>query len=217
MGAIFRMESIAAITAAITIAESARLNIGQCGIAIQSMTWPRKAPVFGLVRNTRSVRLPNVPPSTRPNTYPHGREVNRGDQKAIAKMTSTAKLARRKVPLVAMLNAAPEFFVRVRLRKSPKILRGALPSKVASAQVLVPLSRSHTSQATKRTLRQIGCFRRNVSAVLPFVYKACTMSREGILASGLFQWHFRTLHSGHRFYHQFAQGHARSEGPCRAH
>jgi hypothetical protein len=53
-----------------TMAESARLNTGQCGNSIQSTTQPRNGPGE---RKTRSVRLPIAPPSSRPSATAQGR------------------------------------------------------------------------------------------------------------------------------------------------
>ena len=65
MGGIFRPVKIIEIKAAMTIAESATLNIGQCGSCIQSMTCPRKTPGS---RKIRSTKLPRIPPITNPKT-----------------------------------------------------------------------------------------------------------------------------------------------------
>ena len=211
------MESIAEITTAITIAESAKLKTGQWGKRIQSITCPRKAPGCGDARKIRSVKLPRVPPRTRPKTFAQGREVKRLAQYPIAQITRIAKVERSTVPLVAMLNAAPEFFVKERERKFPRIFLGSLFSRTASAHVLLPTSNSHTSHATSRTRIQIGRSRRKISAALPSVCRSCRGLREEKLEVGPCQWDCRTLHIDHMFGCQFFRERAQSAEPYPVH
>lgn len=196
---------------------SARLNTGQCGNSIQSITWPFITPVLAFARKIRSLRFPSVPPKTRPRTTPHLLEVIRGAQYPIARMTRIAKTAKRIVPPVARLKAAPEFRVKVSLRRLPRSFLGSWPSRKLSAQFLLTKSVAHTSAATRRTLPQIGYLRRNVSAVLPSVCRACTTWRVGRLANAPCQLNCRTLRNDRRSCHRFARWHVPSEEPCHVH
>ena len=207
-----RSEKTKARSAAITIAESARLNMGQCGSSIQSITWPLKAPC--VLRKIRSVRFPNVPPRTNPITIAQWREVMREAQIAMNPTTTIPKIERNIAPPVAMLKAAPELRVNVNCKKLPSTFLGLLPSRLASAQVFVATSRSHTTQAASRTLRQIGTVRRKISAVLPFVCRACTRLRVGILGGAPSRWNFHILHKHHKSFDQCARGHVLFARPC---
>jgi hypothetical protein len=67
-----RIERMTAIDAATTIALSAKLNTGQFGSWIQSITCPVKNPG---ARKIRSERLPRIPPKASPRTIDQPKEV----------------------------------------------------------------------------------------------------------------------------------------------
>ncbi len=69
------------------IAESARLNTGQCGSWMKSTTQPRSGP--GL-RTIRSVRLPSAPPSSRPSATAQRRLARVRAIRRMATMTAAA-------------------------------------------------------------------------------------------------------------------------------
>ena len=64
-----RAASTATSTVPQAIATSARLNVGQRENLIQSTTQPCSGPGD---RNSRSVRLPIAPPSSKPSATAHG-------------------------------------------------------------------------------------------------------------------------------------------------
>ena len=110
MGGIFRAVSTTEMRAAITMAESAMLNIGQLGSCNQSITWPRNNPGS---RNIRSTKLPSIPPKTRPKTTAQPLEVIRGEKYKIVMRTMIEKIVRKMVALVANENAAPGLRTKV--------------------------------------------------------------------------------------------------------
>jgi hypothetical protein len=110
MGGIFRAVSTTEMRAAITMAESAMLKIGQLGSCNQSITWPRNNPGS---RNIRSTKLPSIPPKTRPKTTAQPLEVIRGEKYKIVIRTMIEKIVRKMVALVANENAAPGLRTKV--------------------------------------------------------------------------------------------------------
>ena len=92
MGGIFRAVSTIEMRAAITIAESAMLKIGQYGNCSQSITWPRNKPGS---RKIRSIEFPIIPPKTRPKTTAQPFEVIRGEKYKIITRTTKEKIVRK--------------------------------------------------------------------------------------------------------------------------
>ena len=210
MGGIFRAVSTTEIRAAITIAESAMLKIGQYGSCSQSITWPCNKPGS---RKIRSIKLPITPPKTRPKTTAQPFEVIRGEKYKIVSRTMMEKIVRKIVAPVANEKAAPGFRTKVSWKKVPSTLIFDLSESVLTAQIFVAKSRIQTNQATLKSVRHV----RTVSAVLPSACTACRGLREEILEGVLCQLELHTLHNFHKFYYQDALGHALFAEPCHAH
>ena len=210
MGGIFRAESTIEISAAMTIAESAMLKIGQFGNCIQSITCPRKTPGS---RKIRSTKLPRIPPITRPKTTAHPLEVIRGEKQKIAPNTINPKILKNMVAPSAKENAAPEFRTKVNLKKEPNTSISGLLESALTAQIFVAKSRIQTNQATPKSVRHM----RTVSAVLPSACTACRELRVGIPEGVLYQLVLRTLRNFHRSCYQYAQARVLFVKPCRVH
>ena len=132
-----------AITAAITMAESARLNVGQYLMEIQSVTSPFV---------TRSVKFPSAPPSTRPKVIAQGFDVIRGDQYAITAEVTIAKIVKT-IELIRSEKAAPELVESCSLRKSPINLIGS--TRFRSAQNLVRKAVNQIDHAIRNSGRAL--------------------------------------------------------------
>ena len=105
-----------------TIAESARLNTGQCGTWIQSTTQPRNGPGE---RKIRSVRLPMAPPSSRPRATAQARLWIRRAERTMKMITPTAIAVNRMVSDgPPMLNAAPGLRDSVSISRLPRSWTG---------------------------------------------------------------------------------------------
>ena len=210
MGGIFRAVSTIEMRAAITIAESAMLKIGQYGNCSQSITWPRNKPGS---RKIRSIEFPIIPPKTRPKTTAQPFEVIRGEKYKIITRTTKEKIVRKIVAPVANENAAPGFRTKVSWKKEPSTLIFDLCESVLTAQIFVAKSRIQTNQATLKSVRHV----RTVSAVLPSACRACRELPEGKLGGVLFQLELHTLRNFHKFYCLGALAHALFAKPCHAH
>ena len=186
------------------------LKIGQCGNCIQSITCPRSMPGS---RKIRSIKLPIIPPITRPRTTAHPLDVIRVEQQKITDNTIKPKIDRKIVPPVANENAAPEFRAKLNWKKEPNTLILGRCESALTAQIFVAKSRIQTNQATLKSVRHV----RTVSAVLPSACTACRELREGILVGELCQLALRTLHNFHTFYYQCAQEHVLFAKPCHVH
>ena len=208
MGGMFRAVSTTEIRAAITIAESAMLKIGQYGSCSQSITWPCNKPGS---RKIRSIKLPITPPKTRPKTTAQPLEVIREEKYKIVSRTMMEKIVRKIVAPVANEKAAPGFRTKVSWKKEPSTLIFDLSESVLTAQIFVAKSRIQTNQATLKSVRHV----RTVSAVLPSACTACRGLREETLANELYQLEIRTLRNFHTFCFQFAQVRVQSVKPCR--
>ncbi len=180
MGGISRPVSTIANRAAITMAESATLNIGQFGNCIQSITCPRKTPGS---RKIRSIRFPIIPPMTRPKTTAHPCEVMRGEKYKTVNNAIIANIVKKIVALVAKEKAAPGFRTKVNWKNEPKTLMFDLSERVLTAHIFVARSRIQTNQATLKSVRHV----RTVSAVLPSACTACRESRVEIPADAPYQ------------------------------
>jgi hypothetical protein len=135
------------------IAESAMLNVGQCGNLIQSTTQPCSGPGN---RNSRSARLPIAPPSSKPSATAHRMLPMRREYRAMVPATPAAMAVKATVTAgPPMPKAAPGFRVTIRVSTPPSSRTCGRPDSRATTATLLARSAASTTAATPAsTLRR---------------------------------------------------------------
>jgi hypothetical protein len=132
------------------IAESAMLNVGQCGSLIQSTTQPCSGPGN---RNSRSVRLPIAPPSSKPSATAHRMLPMRREYRTMVPATPAAMAVKATVTAgPPMPKAAPGLRVTIRVSTPPRSRRCGRPGSRATTATLLARSAASTAAATPMSM-----------------------------------------------------------------